>query len=274
MTGILRTRIGRSVPIAGHDAALVHPTSASRLLAHSGCEPIPSHDSDAQDTTDTAEHQRDDTPSREPGRQWIRSPVLARQVKQVACVARRVPGSRYIGRSARIKVIARDAQRLLQLERRLDHGGYQARGDVPFYVAVEEPDTGVVRSEAQDDVAFRIKHKGIPTHWNLGEVGLGNVGVGEDAGFLGRAVDGLEGVAVKVEGVTASVEIVDHYLHHFVLFQDERVGVSSINLGIGSGFTGCQGRVEGGNFGCFVSDVVEKGAGKLSEMCSVALSIY
>ncbi len=50
-----------------------------------------------------------------------------------------------------------------------DHGGDEAGGDVPFDVAVEEPDAGVVCSKSQDDVAVWRGHKGISFHGDTWE---------------------------------------------------------------------------------------------------------
>ena len=35
---------------------------------------------------------------------------------------------------------------------------------MPFNVAVEEPDPGIIRPEAEDDVAVRVDHDGVSPH--------------------------------------------------------------------------------------------------------------
>ena len=93
----------------------------------------------------------------------------------------------------------------LELQRRFDHGGDEPLVDVPLDVAVEEPDAGVVGLEAKHDVAGGVEDEGVAAHGD-GWVGcLGGVGGGEVAGVFRRAGDGLEVVAMEMEGVFAGV---------------------------------------------------------------------
>lgn len=82
-----------------------------------------------------------------------------------------------------------DGEGFLEGEGRFDHGGDEAGGDVPFYVAVEEPDAWidgsvswgigggrgegalirVVGSESQYHVSVWAHHDCIPPHWDGGE---------------------------------------------------------------------------------------------------------
>lgn len=169
-----------------------------------------------------------------------------------------------------------EGQLLLELEGRFDHGGHETGCHVPFDVAVEEPDalitcvrgsivqrpvmekregTGVIGSEAQYDVPVRAHHDGIPTHRELREGFVVDV----DARFFGAADDGLEGVAVEVEGMFAGVHVVQHNFHDLVLFEDEGDGVLAVDGGVGGHVTRSQGGVERWDFGSDVGEVVEKG---------------
>ena len=118
-------------------------------------------------------------------------------------------------------MILRDLETLLDLVGGFDHGRDEAGSDVPFNVAVEEPDARVIGSEPQDHVAVWADHEGIAAHGHLGE----GLVVDIRTGLFGGADDGLESVAVEMEGVFAGVEVVEDDLDDLVLFEDEGVGV-------------------------------------------------
>ena len=128
---------------------------------------------------------------------------------------------------------------------------------MPLDMAVEEPDTGVVGAEAEDDVAVRVYHEGVATH------GDGGKGLVHDvvAGVRGRADDGLEVVAVQVEGVFAWVVVVEDDFDGLVFGEDEGVGVGAVDVGDVCGCGGCEGGVEGWDFGGDVGGIVEEGTG-------------
>lgn len=152
-------------------------------------------------------------------------------------------------------MVARDIDCFLQNVGRFDHGGDQARRDVPFDVAVEEPDAGVVGAEADDEVAVRSDHECVASHGNGGEGLIANV----VPGFLFGASDGLEVVAVKMEGVLARIVVVKNDFDDLVLLEDEGVGVRGVDGGIEGGGARGENGVEGGHFGSNVGDVVEEG---------------
>lgn len=124
----------------------------------------------------------------------------------------------------------------LDVERAFDHGGGETGGDVPFDVAVEEPDAGVVGAEAHDDVAVGVYQDGVALHGGGGHGGdIGGVVV---AGVFFATGDELEGVAVEMEGVLSGVVVVEDDFDDLVGAQDEGVGVDAIDGwvgGIGAG---------------------------------------
>lgn len=177
------------------------------------------------------------------------------QIEEINRVPRRVPFGGQLLSDAAIDMVAGDADGLLEDIGRFDHGGDQARGDVPFDVAVEEPDAWVVGAEADDEVAIRADHEGVAAHGDGGEGFVADV----VSGFLLGADDGLEVVAVKVEGVLARVIVVEDDFDDLVLLEDEGVGVGGVDGGVEGGGAGGEGGVEGGHFGADVGDVVEEG---------------
>lgn len=68
---------------------------------------------------------------------------------------------------------------------------------------VQEPDARIVTSKSDDVVTLWSDHEGVALHGNGGDVDacccVGGSGV--VAGVFGGADEGLEGVAVEVEGV-------------------------------------------------------------------------
>lgn len=151
-----------------------------------------------------------------------------------------------------------DLEGLLEGGGGFDHGGDEAGRDVPFDVAVEEPDARVIGAEAQDYVAVWADHEGIAAHGDGGESAVAGVGAG---GVVG-ADEGLEGVAVEVEGVFAGVGVVEDDVDDLVFGEDEGVGVYAVDGGVVGGGAGGEGGVEGWDFGLHVGYIVEEGAGE------------
>lgn len=89
-------------------------------------------------------------------------------------------------------MILRKLCRLLQRKWRFHHRRHQPRRDVPFDMAMKEPDTGIIRAETEHDVAAGVYHEGVSAHGGGGEGFVADVG----AGVVCGAGDGLEGVAV------------------------------------------------------------------------------
>lgn len=76
-----------------------------------------------------------------PSWEGSRGLTLAAEVEEVPCVGCRVALSGNIGLLARLEVSGRDGERLLQLGGRFHKGCDEAGNDVPFDVAVEQPDS-------------------------------------------------------------------------------------------------------------------------------------
>lgn len=132
---------------------------------------------------------------------------------------------------------------------------------MPLDMAVEKPHTRIIRLESQHHVPVRSHHKGVATHGGGGEIGVaGRVVV---ASVFVAAPDGLEGVAVEVEGVLAGVVVVDDYVDDVVVGEDEGVGEFAVDDGVGGVGAGGEGGVEGWHLWGGVADVVEEGAGRL-----------
>jgi hypothetical protein len=125
----------------------------------------------------------------------------------------------------------------LNLGRCFDEGGGETGFDVPFDVAVEELDSGVVGNPTDGNGAVAGDLDGVATH----------------GGSAGRSV-----VTVQVEGVRVAVVVVEGQFDDRVVGEHERVCVGAVDGWVvevcGRGVHGC---VEGGNFGCDVVDIVQ-----------------
>ena len=100
----------------------------------------PRNDRHPNQRRQNAKHHRHDTPRREPIRQPIRRLRNARQVEEIFIVARRVADDGDILRLASVEVVWRDGEGVLERGGGFNHRRDQAGRDVPFNVAVEEPD--------------------------------------------------------------------------------------------------------------------------------------
>ena len=134
---------------------------------------------------------------------------------------------------------------------------------MPFDVAVEEPDARVVGAETEDDVAVGSDHEGVSTHGDFGEGLIVDVVARE---LLG-ADDGLEGVAVEMEGVLAWIVVVEDDFDNVVLFENVRVDVDAIDGGIAGCFARSMGGVETRYLRADVRHIVEKRTGRNVSAC-------
>ncbi len=100
----------------------------------------PRNDRHAQKRAQDAKDERHDAPAREAVRQPSRRRRHARQVQKVLIVAGRVADGGDALRLAGVVVVLGDGEGGLQDVGGFDEGGDEAGGDVPFDVAMEEPD--------------------------------------------------------------------------------------------------------------------------------------
>jgi hypothetical protein len=119
--------------------------------------------------------------------------------------------------------------------------------------------TWIVGPEAHDDITVWPHHKGISSHRHLYKVALREILIGKGTGLFLRAMDGLECVTVKMDGMTARVEVVDDDLDNFALLQDKGAGELSVDGGVVREIACGESCVESGHFGLSVGDVVEEG---------------
>lgn len=119
--------------------------------------------------------------------------------------------------------------------------------------------TRVISLEAHDNVAIGPDDEGVSSHGHTGVVALGEILVLKSTSLLLRAVNGLEGVAVKMEGVAARIKVVDDNLDNFALLQDKGMGELAVDGRVVGEVAGGHGSVQGGNLGLGVSNVVEEG---------------
>lgn len=155
----------------------------------------------------------------------------------------------------------------VQIKRGVDAGSYldkshdQPRVNVPLDVAVEQPHPRVVAPEPHHDVPVRIDEQDVSAHGHLRQR---DSPVQDGLGVIVSRVfvapqDGLEVVAVQVERVLARVVVVEHDLDDLVVAQHERVGVLAVHGRVDGQVAGRERRVERGDFGRDVCDVVEEG---------------
>lgn len=90
--------------------------------------------------------------------------IRPREVEMVFRVPCRVPLRRHTLRLAVRQPLRRETLGFLQLLGGFDHGDGQAGDDVPFHVAMQDPDARVVRSEPHHGVAAGRDHHGVALH--------------------------------------------------------------------------------------------------------------
>jgi hypothetical protein len=108
---------------------------------------LPSNSSHTEDSAEAAEHKRNDALCREASGQRRDALVLALEVEDVDRVTGGIASGRDAACLADVEVVLRDREVLLHFERRLDHGRCQTGGEMPVDVAVEEPNTFVLKED-------------------------------------------------------------------------------------------------------------------------------
>lgn len=119
------------------------------------------------------------------------------------------------------------------------------------------PDAWVVSPEPHHKVSLRICHKGVPTHWYGGEVGV-VVRIVEASVRFGSP-DDLKVMSVQMEWVFACIVIVKYDFNNLALLENESVGIAAIDYRIHSSVTGGKSRIQGRDLRRDVGYVVEEG---------------
>ena len=86
------------------------------------------------------------------------------KVKMVVRIPRRVPCRRHTLCLAVRQGLGCDTLLLLELHWSFDHGDGQASGDVPFHVAMQDPDARVIGPKPHDGVTTWGNHYGVSFH--------------------------------------------------------------------------------------------------------------
>ena len=128
---------------------------------------------------------------------------------------------------------------------------------MPLDVAMEEPDAWVVGDEAEDHVAVGSHEHGVAAHGHGREFGVVLWVV--HSGLFLRAVDYLEVVTVKMEGMLAWIHIVQNNLDNFVLLEHLRMCIVAVNIGVCRQVSRAEHGVEGRYDWSYVGNVAEEG---------------
>lgn len=95
--------------------------------------------------------------------------ICPSKVEMVLRIPRRIAlRRRTLGLAVR-QGLGRDTLLFLELQWGFDHGDGQAGSDVPFHVAVQDPDARVVGPESHDGVAAGRNHHSVSLHGHGGK---------------------------------------------------------------------------------------------------------
>lgn len=119
---------------------------------------------------------------------------------------------------------------LLQLDRRLNERDCYPGLGMPVNMAMKEADLGIVRLEADDDVAVSIDEESVPAHGYFWGGGIGGRSEGWSFFWTGAGtLHDLDGVRVDMQGVGAAVGIDDCQLGDTAVLYYVGVGVHAID---------------------------------------------
>lgn len=154
--------------------------------------------------------------------------IRTRQVCQILCIPRRVSCNRNILRRASSLMIRWNAQPSQHL-RRLNNCSRKPHNNMPLDMAMEQPDSRIISHETDYCIRARVHSNGISLHRHGWEIPT----VADILPFSRhRLLANLELMAVQMEWVNRSIEVVYGELHDGTPFGDERVHVP-IDGGIG-----------------------------------------
>lgn len=95
--------------------------------------------------------------------------VRPSKVEMVLRIPRRIALRRHTLSLAVRQGLGRDTLKFLELQWSFDHGDGQAGSDVPFHVAMQDPDARVIGPESHDGVTAGRDHHGVALHGYGGE---------------------------------------------------------------------------------------------------------
>ncbi|KAH3662871.1 hypothetical protein OGATHE_004447 [Ogataea polymorpha] len=221
---------------------------------------VPENDNTAQNTTDTGKDQGNNTPGSETSRKIFGLDVLTGQVEVVLVVASSITGVGHIDIFTDLLPVVGQSLVSLDSKRVLNQSESQTLGQMPFNVAVEKPNTWIVGLESDHKVRVWVHVKNVSSHWVLRRSIWGRFVVRLRSIVRERwtSLDNLEHVTVQVERMLTGILVVEHNFDNFVLLKDKSVGVSTVDVGIGSVLAGRQDSSKSRHLWSMVADVVEE----------------
>ncbi len=145
---------------------------------------------------------------------------------------------------------------IAQVIRRFNYGSHETRCDVVLDVAMEEPDSGVVGPETPNGRGIFVQHDGVSSDRGSRDILVVDA-IPYAAGVWISALEHLVLMAVEMHGVEILMLIIDHKLDYFAIFQDEGVGVDTVDHRVRAVVADCEGSVERGNPLREIGDVVD-----------------
>jgi hypothetical protein len=122
---------------------------------------------------------------------------------------------------------------------------------------MEQPDAGIVRLEAENNVPEWSDENCVATHGNFWE---GDV-IGIRACVLVRPNNDLEIMAMQMERMLSCIEIVYNDVDILVLIEHIGVRVDAVDGRVGGIVTSGHDGENGWDLGAYIGDVVEEGTG-------------
>lgn len=119
--------------------------------------------------------------------------------------------------------------------------------------------TWIICPKSQHNIAVRVQHDSVPPHGDGRKAGSCDIRVLEGPGLFFGAPNRLEIMAVKMEWMFPGIQVIHNNLYNLTALEDKGVCVFAVNRGVGCQIPGTQRRVQCGNLGSGIRDVVEEG---------------
>ncbi|KAH3669046.1 hypothetical protein OGAPHI_001642 [Ogataea philodendri] len=207
-----------------------------RDIGHS----VPTNNDDTDNTTDSREHQSDNTSGSETSRKSFFLDVLTSKVEEVLVVTSSITNVAHVDVFTDLLPVISQGLVGLDSKRILNEHHGKTLDQVPFNMAMEEPDTWVVSLESDHKVGLRLHVQDVSLHWIFRNIVRSRLVVTDWRSFVAvvwTSFNDLEHVTVQVERMLTCILVVEDNFHDFVFLQDNRVGVGSVNSSIRSIFT-------------------------------------